>query len=59
MGDSSVQFRSVQGGIYAALGKAHVRSTLSLRTFPNVAFETVPVLVWLTMALSRPLKEDR
>ena len=23
--------------------------------FPNVAFETVPMLVWLTMALSRPL----
>ena len=30
---------------------------LSLRlSFPNVAFETVPMLVWLTMALSRPLK---
>ena len=31
----------------------------SFRSFPNVVFETVPVLVWLTMALSRPLKEDR
>ena len=31
----------------------------SLRSFPNVALETVPMLVWLTMALSRPLKEDR
>ena len=30
----------------------------SLRSFCNVAFETVPMFVWLTMALSRPLKED-
>ena len=34
-------------------------STPSLRGFPNVAFETVPVFVRLTMALSRPFKEDR
>jgi len=53
-----VQFTSVQDGIYA-LGKAHMRSTPSLRGFPNVAFETVPMFVWLTMALSRPFKEDR
>ena len=54
-----VQFSSVQEGMYA-LGKAHImRSTPSLRSFPNVALETVPMLVWLTMALSRPLKEDR
>ena len=45
---SSVQFSSVQDGIYA-LGKASMRSTPSLRSFPNVAFETVPMLVWLTM----------
>ena len=31
----------------------------SLRSFPNVAFEMVPMFVWLTMALSRPFKEDR
>ena len=31
----------------------------SLRSFLNVAFETVPMFVWLTMALSRPFKEDR
>ena len=37
---SSKQFSSVQGGIYA-LGKAHVRSTASLRSFHNVAFQTV------------------
>ena len=51
-------FRSVQDDIYA-LGKAHMRSTPSLRSFPNVAFETVPVFVLLTMALSRPFMEDR
>ena len=34
-----------------------MRSTPSLRSFPNVAFETVPMFVWLTMALSRPFKE--
>ena len=48
---------SVQGGI-CALGKAHMRSTPSLRGFPSVAFETVPMFVWLTMTLSRPVKED-
>ena len=33
---------SIQDGIYA-LEKAHMRSTPSLRSFPNVAFETVPM----------------
>ena len=33
-----------------ALGKAHIRSTTSLRSFPNFAFETVSMFVWLTMA---------
>ena len=46
----SVKFSSVQGGIYA-LGKAHIRSASSLRIVPNIAFETVPVFMWLTMAL--------
>ena len=56
---SSVQFSSVQGGIYA-LGKLHmIRSTPSLGSFPNVALETVPMWVRLTMALFRPLEEDR
>ena len=45
------RFSSVQDGIYA-LGKAHMRSTRSLRSFLNVAFETVPMFVWLTMALT-------
>ena len=48
---------SVQNGIYV-LGKAHMCSTPSLRSFPNVAFETVPMFVWLMMALSHPLKKD-
>ena len=54
---NSVQFSSVQDGI-SALGKAHMRSTLSLRSFPNVAFKMVSVFVWLIMALSRPFKDD-
>ena len=36
-----------------------MRSTPSRRSFPNVAFETVPMFVWLTMALSRPVRKDR
>ena len=39
-----VQFNSVQDDIYA-LGKAHMHSTPSLRSFPNVAFETVLMFV--------------
>ena len=53
-----VQFSSVQDGIYA-LGNAQMRSTQSLRRFHSIAFETVPMFVWLTMALSRPFKEYR
>ena len=41
---SSVQFSSVQDGFYA-IGKAHMRSTPSLGSFPDVALETVPMLV--------------
>ena len=51
------QFNSVQGGI-CALREVHRHSTPSLRSFPNVSFETVPMFFWLMMALSRPLKED-
>ena len=39
-GYDSVQFSSVQDGIYA-LGKSHMCSTPSFRSFPNVGFETV------------------
>ena len=35
-----VQFSSVQDGIYV-LGKARMHSTLSPRSFPNVAFKMV------------------
>ena len=54
---SSFQFSSVQFKMVSMRsGKAHnfMRSTPSLMCFPNVAFETVPMLVWLTMS---PLKE--
>ena len=50
------EFSSVEDCIYA-LQKAHMRSVPSLRSFPNVAFETVPTFTWLTMALSRLFKE--
>ena len=49
---------TAQGGIFA-LGKVRIRSSWALRGFPNVAFETVPMLICITMALSRPSKEDR
>ena len=48
---------SVQDGIYE-LGKAHMHSTPYFRSFPYIAFEMVPVFIWLMMALSRPFKED-
>ena len=60
---SSVQFSSVQGGIYA-LGKVHmriIRSTPSVRCFPNVVFETVPSCSsdgrWPTLVLSVKIVE--
>ena len=52
------RFSSVQDGVYV-LGKAYMRSTPFLRNVHIVAFETVPTLVWLTMALSPPFKDDR
>ena len=55
---SSFQFSSVEEGIYE-LGNARMRSIPSLRSFPNVALETVPMFVWLTMALPRPFRKDR
>ena len=44
MGAYQVQFSSVQYGI-RAFGKARMHSTPSLRSFPNVAFKTVPIFV--------------
>ena len=53
---SSVQFKVV----FMFSGKPICAPPPSpLRSFPSVAVETVSMLVWLTMALSRPLKEDR
>ena len=49
-----LRFSSVWSGIYV-LGKVQMLSTLSLRRgFLNITFETVPMFVWLMMALSRP-----
>ena len=42
--ESMKQFSSLQDGIYA-LGKAHMRFPPPLRSFPNTAFETVPMFV--------------
>lgn len=42
-----------------ALVRTHKRSTVSFRGFLYVAFETGPLFVRLTMAFSRPVKEDR
>ena len=54
---SSVHFSSVQDGI-CTLRKAHICSTPSLRSFPNVGFETVPMFIWVMTALSCPFKEN-
>ena len=54
---ASVQFSSVQDGVYA-LGKAHMHLPLVSQKFPIVAFETVPVFIWLTLALSCSFMED-
>ena len=53
---SSVQFSSRW---YLCARKSPYALHPSLRSFPNVAFETVPMLILLTVALSRPFKEDR
>ena len=36
-----------------------MRPTLSLSSFSSSAFEMFPMLVWLTMVLSRAFQEDR
>ena len=50
-------FSSGQDGT-CVLRKAYMRSTLSLRRFSGVAFDTVLARVWPTMALFQPFKED-
>ena len=51
-----VQFSSRR---YQCAQKSPYAFTPSLRSFPNVAFGTVPNSFWFTMAISRPFKEDR
>ena len=49
-----LQFSSVQDGIYA-LGKAHMRPIPSFRSFPNEAFETIPMFQTITVPLNTVL----
>ena len=52
-----VQFSSTQNGFYV-LGKARIRSTQSLRRFPDVGFETVPSdWRWPSLVLSSKIVE--
>ena len=52
-----IQFSSGHDGI-DVLRKAHMCSTPSLISVSIVTFEMVLMFIWLTMALSRPVKED-
>ena len=56
----SVQFSSRHDDVYV-LGKDYMRSSTFLRSFPKVAFETVPrASAGLVVDdLSRPFNEDR
>ena len=43
-GNSAIKDMTVKKVVqFSALGKAHMRFTPPLRSFPNVAFETVPM----------------
>ena len=54
---ATVQFSSTQNGFYV-LGKARIRSTQSLRRFPDVGFETVPSdWRWPSLVLSSKIVE--
>ena len=55
IGQRLFQFRSVPNGA-SALGKAHMRSIPTLRSFPNLVFDSIVRLI--AMAPSRPFKED-
>ena len=52
---SSDQFKMV--AIDLCTRESPMHSILSLRNVQSVEFETVPMLVWLMMALSHPFKE--
>ena len=49
------EFSSVQDGIYM-LRKVHMHSIPSLRSFPCIVSETIPMVVWLIMVLSHLFK---
>ena len=55
MGFTSVKFKVVS----MRWEKPIICAPPRLRSFLNIAFETVPMFVWLMMALSCPFKEDR
>ena len=48
---------SLQNGMYV-LGKAHKCSIPTQKLSPQIAVETVPLFIWLTMALPCPFKKD-
>ena len=54
MGFTSVKFKVVS----MRWEKPIICAPPRLRSFLNIAFETVPMFVWLMMALSCPFKED-
>ena len=47
---------SVQFSMVSMRSEKPICAPPRLKCFPKVAFETVPLFVWLTMALSRPFK---
>ena len=51
-------FSSLQIGV-CARRKAHMLSTLSLKSSASAAFEPVAVFIWFTMAVSCPFKADQ
>ena len=51
---SSVQFKMVS--LHSEKPICIPPHLASLRSFPNLAFEMVPMFVWLTMAFSRPFQ---
>lgn len=53
----STKFRSVQDDT-CVLGEAQKCPTPSLRSFPNISFESVLMFVGLVIVLSCPFRED-
>ena len=59
MGRHPFLFSSVQFKMVSMRSESPKALHPSLRSFPNIPFETVPMFVWLTMALSRNFKKNR